>query len=133
MSTTRYRILLTLLGVALIMIIVGAVILTPEGSTPRLPDAVDTYAPADGATVLRQTQVVIDLQPGYDLDLVIDGMPIPDSELDLTFETGRFVYLPGPGKTIETWSPGFHAIEATWDRTSGLPDPGSLRWSFRVQ
>jgi hypothetical protein len=132
-TPTRYRVVLTLLGIALVAIVVLAVVLTPEGRTPRLPDALDAYSPEDGATVLRQTQLVIDLQPGYDLDLVIDGQAIPDAELDGTPETGRFVYVPGPGKTIEAWAPGFHAIEATWERTTGLPDPGSLRWSFRVQ
>ena len=133
MSQTRYRIILSLLGVAFAVIVIGAVLLTPSGDAPRLPDAVDDYSPRDGALVLRQTQLVIDLQPGYDIDLRIDGVGIPDIELDVVPETGRFVWVPGPGKMFEEWAPGFHAIEVTWDRTSGLPDPGSLRWSFRVQ
>lgn len=133
MTRTRYRIVLTLLGIALVLIVVFAVVLAPEGRAPRLPTAVELYAPEDGATVLRQTQVVVDLEPGYDLDLVIDGTAIPDREIDVTEETGRFVFVPGPGKIIETWAPGFHAVEAEWDRINGLPDPNSLRWSFRVQ
>jgi hypothetical protein len=132
-SQTRYRIVLSLLGVTFAAIVIGAVILTPSGDAPRLPDAVDGYSPADGATVLRQTQLVIDLKPGYDIDLRVDGVPIPDSELDAVEETGRFVWIPGPGKTFEEWVPGFRAIQVTWDRTSGLPDPGELRWTFRVQ
>ncbi len=132
-STTRYRVILSILGVVFAAIVVLAVLLAPSGDAPRLPDAVDLYSPTDGATVLRQTQVVVDLDVGYDIDLVVDGVPIPDDELDVIEETGRFVWIPGPGKTFEEWAPGLHAIEVTWERTSGLPDPGSLRWSFRVQ
>ena len=83
--------------------------------------------------MLRQTQLVIDLGVGYDIDLVIDGVAIQDAELDVVEETGRFTWTPGPGKAFEEWTPGLHVIEVTWDRTIGLPDPGSLRWSFRVQ
>ena len=132
-NRTRYRVILTLLGSALALVVVLAVVLSPSGREARLPGAVDSYAPADGATVLRQTQVVIDLEPGYDLDLVVDGVEIPDAELDVIAETGRFTYSPGPDKAIAEWLPGLHAIAASWDRIAGLPDPGSLRWSFRVQ
>lgn len=123
----------TLLGVAFVGIVVGAVLLAPAGRTPTLPDAVNTYAPADGATVLRQTQLLIDLDAGYDIDLIVDGVAIPDTELDTIAETGRFTWRPGPGKTFEDWTPGLHAIAVTWDRATGLPDPGELRWTFRVQ
>jgi hypothetical protein len=132
-SQTRYRIVLTLLGVALAVIIVLGVVLTPDGSDPALPDALEAYAPLDGAIVQRQTEVVIDLEPGFDVDLIVDGVAIPDSELDVVEETGEFTFRPEPGKAIEEWVPGLHAIEATWDRIAGLPEPGSLRWSFRAQ
>ncbi len=133
MTNTRYRLILTLLGVAFAAVVVAAVVFTPSGRTPDLPDALDSYSPADGATVLRQTDLVIDLGPGYAIDLIVDGTPIPDAELGIVEETGRFTWQPGPGKTFEEWTPGFHAIEVTWDRVTGLPDPGSLRWRFRVQ
>ncbi len=130
---TRYRVIFTLLGFALVAIIVGAVILSPDGRAPSLPAAVDRYAPTDGALVLRQTRIEIDLQAGYDIDLVVDGVPIPDAELEHVEATGLFTWTPGPGQTFDTWTPGFHTVEVRWDRRTGLPDPGSLRWSFRVQ
>jgi hypothetical protein len=130
---TRHRITFLILGVALIVIVAGAIALAPDGRTTALPDAVDSYAPVDGATVLRQTQLVIDLGVGYAIDLMVDGVAIPDAELDIVPQTGLFTWTPGPGKTFEEWAPGFHAVAVTWDRATGLPDPGSLRWSFRVQ
>ncbi len=133
MSPTRYRVILLLLGVLFAAVIVGAVILTPSGDAPRLPDALESFSPADGATVLRQTRIEIDLAVGYDIDLVVDGVSIPDSELDVIEQTGRFAWVPGPGKTFDEWAPGFHTIEVSWERRTGLPDPGSIRWSFRAQ
>ena len=133
MSATRYRVILSILGLLLGALTVGAVILAPSGDVTDLPGAVERFAPADGAIVQRQTALEIVLRPGYELDLVVDGLPIPPAEMDVTEPTGRYVFRPEPWKTITEWTPGFHVVEITFDRTSGLPDPGSLRWSFRTQ
>lgn len=133
MSTSRYRFLLLLLGLALIAVVVGAVVFTPSGRDTSLPDAVEGYSPADGSTVLRQTQIVIDLEPGYDIDLRIDDTPIPESEIDVVEATGVFRWAPDTDSTFAELTPGLHVVEVAWQRTSGLPDPGALVWSFRVQ
>ena len=133
MSTTRYRIILLLLGLALIAVVVGAVLFTPEGSPTEYPDAVEAISPADGDLVLANTKLVLDLDGGYRAHLVIDDIAIPDDEVRWIEQTGLHIYEPGSGKAIEAWTPGFHVVVATWDRTSGLPDPGDIRWSFRVQ
>jgi hypothetical protein len=132
-SATRYRVILSILGLLLGALAVGAVILAPSGDVTELPDAVERYSPADGSIVQRQTALEIQLAPGYRLDLVVDGVPIPVTELDITEETGRHVFRPEAWKSIPEWLPGFHIVEITFDRSSGLPDPGSLRWSFRTQ
>ncbi len=133
MTKTQYRVTFTLLGIALAAVVVGAVLFTPDGQGGRLPAAVESYGPTDGSQVLRQTRVEIDLLPGYTVDLVVDGVPIPAEEIDVTEATGYFAWTPGPGKTFSEWAPGLHAVEVRWDRATGLPDPGSLRWSFRTQ
>ena len=133
MSTTRYRIILSLLGLLLGLLVVGAVILAPSGDVTRLPGALESFSPADGAIVQRQTDLEVDLQPGYALTLVIDGITIPTDDIDFTEATGKYVFRPGVGKAITEWLPGFHIVEVEFDRTVGLPDPGSLRWSFRIQ
>ena len=133
MNATRYRVVLSLLGIVFIVIVIGAVLFTPSGDPGAVPRPVDAIAPQDGALVLRQTTVMLDLEPGYRAQLTIDGTPIPETEVSFVEATGRHEYQPGPGKTIEAWSVGFHVVEATWDRTSGLPDRGSLTWNFRVQ
>jgi hypothetical protein len=133
MSTTRYRIILLLLGLALIVVVVGAVLFSPQGSPSSYPAAVEAISPEDGDLVFANTRVVLDLEGGYRAHFVIDDIEIPDDEVRWTEQTGLHIFEPGPGKTIETWTPGFHVVAVTWDRTTGLPDPGNIRWSFRVQ
>ncbi len=133
MSATRYRVILSILGLLLGTLAVGAIVLAPSGDLAELPAAVERFSPADGAIVQRQTALDIQLAPGYALELVVDGIAIPRGNMDITEATGRHVFRPEPWKAIPEWTPGFHVVEITFDRTSGLPDPGSLRWSFRTQ
>jgi hypothetical protein len=132
-TTTRYRIVFMLLGLALIGVVVFAVVFAPSGRDPGLPDAVESYSPVDGANVARQVQIVVDLEAGYVLELTVDGVPVPAVEIVGDDISGRYTWEPGPGKAFEQWAAGFHHVVATWDRTTGMPAPGSLRWSFRVQ
>lgn len=133
MSTTRYRVILSVLGLLLGVLVVGAVIVAPSGDVTELPGALERFAPGDGAIVQRQTDLQIDMRAGYSLQLTVDGIPIGPSDIEFTEATGLYVFRPGAGKAIAEWTPGFHFVEIEWDRVSGLPDPGSLRWSFRTQ
>lgn len=132
MSRTTYRLIFLALGLGLIVVIVGAVLLAPSGDPAELPDDVELFSPADGSTVLEQTSVVLDLAPGYLAVFTIDGLVVPTDQVIFTEVTGRHEFIPGPGKVIERWATGFHVVEASWDQVSGLPDPGSMTWSFRV-
>jgi hypothetical protein len=131
-TTTRYRVILSILGLLLGLIVVAAVVFAPSGDAPNLPDAVERISPADGAIVQRQTSLEVDLRTGYSLILEIDGTRIPPEDIDYTEQTARYVFRPGSDKVISEWAPGFHIIEISFDRIVGLPDPGSLRWSFRT-
>ncbi len=133
MSTTRYRIILSVLGLAFGALVVGAVVLAPSGDVTDLPGALEGFSPDDGAIVQRQTSLEVDLRAGYDLNIVIDGLTIPREDIEFTEATGKYVFRPGPDKVITEWLPGFHIVEIEFDRAVGLPDPGSLRWSFRTQ
>ena len=93
----------------------------------------ESYSPSDGATVLRQTEVRIDLPVDYEIVLVIDGVAIPEAEIDTIPETGRFTWRPDETTIIPEWTPGLHTVWVRWDRVSGLPDPGEWIWTFRVQ
>ena len=122
-----------LLGLALAAVVVGAIVLAPSGTVTELPGPVEEIAPVDGATVLRQTQVEIDLRVDYSLELLIDGIRIPGDEIIFREATGQYQWRPSTGQTFEEWAPGLHSVLIRWDRIAGLPDPGELRWTFRVQ
>lgn len=129
----RYRLTFTFLGLALAVVAIGAVVLAPAGGPTEVPEALESYSPTDGATVLRQIDVEIDLPVDYQITLVIDGITIPDAEIDSTPETGLFTWRPDETTVIPEWTVGFHTVWVRWDRTSGLPDPGEWTWTFRVQ
>jgi hypothetical protein len=129
----RYRITFTVLGLALAAVAIGAVVFAPEGSPSDVPPVVESYSPADGATVLRQINVEINLPVDYQIVMVVDGVTIPMSEIKATPETGKFSWEPSETTIIPEWSVGFHTVWVRWDRANGLPDPGEWSWTFRVQ
>lgn len=129
----RYRLTFTLLGLALALVVVGAVVLAPSGDPDEVPEVLESYSPANGSTVLRQTEVRIDLPVDYDINLVIDGVAIPAEEIARVPETGRFTWRPGETTIIPEWTPGIHTVWVRWDRVNGLPNPGEWTWRFRVQ
>ena len=133
MNPTRYRAGLLVLGVAFIAVVLGAVLWAPQGDPSVLPSAVDRVEPADSDLLFGQPRLVLDMAPGYRATLVVDGIPIPDEQVNWTQATGLHVFEPGPGKVVVAWTPGFHSVEASWGGPPGAPDPGNLTWFFRVQ
>jgi hypothetical protein len=132
-SNTGYRIVFTLLGLGLGLVVVFFVLFAPDGGTVDRPPVIERLAPGEDATVLRQTALEIDMAAGYRIEVYVDGIRIPDPELDVVEPTASYVWIPGPTKTFAEWTPGVHTVRITWERTTGLADVGEYRWSFRVQ
>lgn len=133
MNTTGYRVTYTLLAVALLVIVGGAILFIPSGDPEQLPAAVDRYAPHDGDIAVNPVAVLIDVQPHYEVTFVIDGIPIPASDVESIVETGRYQFEPGVGKAIEFWTPGEHTVVASWIGGTAGTDAGTLVWTFRLQ
>ena len=126
-----YRLIYIGLGLIGLAAIALGIVFSVEGDSIVLPDALESVSPAPGSLVPPQEGIEIDLQVGYEAQIVVDGWPITDA----TFVEGTGVYRwsPSPSSpTIQEWTPGEHTVVVTWDRYSGLPDPGSFEWSFRV-
>jgi hypothetical protein len=132
MTTTGYRIVYAMLGVALAVVIGGAILLVPGGEPQELPQAVEKYAPQDGDLVTQPIKVVLDLTANYAASFVIDGILIPEEDVDSIVATGRHQFEPAPGKAIERWTPGEHTVVATWMGGPGSLDSGTVVWTFRV-
>ena len=73
----RRRLVLSLVLAAALVGIWFALTTAETDPQRKLPAAVENVSPADGELVLRQTQVVVDLAPGYRGKLFIDGQEIP--------------------------------------------------------
>jgi hypothetical protein len=131
-TTTGYRIVYTLLGLALGGIIVGAILFIPSGDPAALPGGVESFSPGDQDIVIQPVKVVLDLKPNYDAVFVIDGTSIPPEQVDSIVETGRHQFEPGPDKAIERWTSGDHTVVATYTGPNNV-DVGTVVWTFRVQ
>jgi hypothetical protein len=129
----RHRLTYLLLGIALALVAIGAIVFAPSGKSVDLPDVLQGYSPKDNSTVLRQIGVEIDLPVDYAITLVVDGVTIPSDEIHFIPETGVFTWRPDSTTIIPEWTPGIHTVWVRWDRSTGLPDPGEWIWSFRVQ
>lgn len=121
------------------------------------PDAIESVQPVENAVqVLQQERVVVDLQPGYEARLVIDGIelpttvigesdvdpfeqPAPGEQIDLpttaVFDPGNNVisFQPVEGALIESFSEGLHEVQVVfWKIEDGPEQALSYRWEFTV-
>ncbi len=121
------------------------------------PEAIESVQPVENAVqVLQQERVVVDLQPGYEARLVIDGIelptavigqsevdpsnqPEPGQQVDLpttaVFDPGNAVisFQPVEGALIESFSEGLHEARVIYWRIEDGPEQAlSYRWEFNV-
>ena len=120
------------LGSALAALVIVVWFTNPSGHGTALPAPLESVFPRPGDAVLGQTSIEVDLPPGYVVDLVVDGLPVSPAEIDSVYTVGTFRWEPGAGRVVETWTPGTHTVEVSWDRVTGRPDPGAFSWTFRV-
>lgn len=119
--------------VALVGLVLAIWVVNPLGDDAALPDPLEEVFPLPGDTVVRQTVISVDLPVGYEIELEIDGVTIPEAELGVVAATGRWSWGPGPERLWETWEPGEHTVVVRWDSAAGTrPDPGEFSWTFRV-
>jgi hypothetical protein len=121
------------------------------------PDAIESVQPVENAVqVLQQERVVVDLHPGYDARLIIDGIelpttvigqsdvdpfeqPEPGQQIDLpttaVFDPGNNVisFQPVEGAPIESFTEGLHEVQVIFWRIEDGPEQAlSYRWEFNV-
>jgi len=121
------------------------------------PDAIESVQPVENAVqVLQQERVIVDLQPGYEARLVIDGIELPttiigQSEVDpseqaepgqqvdlpttAVFDPGNAVisFQPVEGALIESFEQGLHEARVIFWRIEDGPEQArSYRWEFNV-
>jgi hypothetical protein len=98
------------------------------------PEVVEHLHPRNGAEVLRQVEVGIDLVSGYEAALMVNDTTIPVDELRQVPEQNQVFFTPGEGKVLERLPAGQTCVTATvWRSADGRGvDDLSYRWCFDV-
>ncbi len=97
------------------------------------PDkAIEVLIPGPGELALRQGEVGIDLAPGWDGILQVDGAEIPEDQLRRTKELGRIMYRPGDGTETGALTAGRHVLTVVYWPETESRDTGAktYSWSF---
>ncbi len=144
------------LAIAVGLVLIGwAVVRGVTGDdVSELPDAIERIAPVpDAVQVLAQSQVVVDLDEGYEGRLRIDGVDFPTMRMEeltnddvepgeqveippgVVFEPGNdtLTFTPGPGIEIESFDEGAHQVTVVyWPVERGEAAARSYTWTFNV-
>lgn len=106
-----------------------------ESPNPRLrPSAVRTVSPLPASLQLRQTEIFVELAPQFTAALTVNGIPVPDDQLDVIEGLNRYSFTPGEGKEIERLPPGRACAVVDYTPVAGAEGAtgGSYRWCFNV-
>jgi hypothetical protein len=94
---------------------------------------VERLLPGRDTQLVQQGTVGIDLAPGWEASLVIDGVAIPDDDVDVTASLSLVQFTPGQGKIMKTLPVGNICAQATVFQTSTGPQQSRLvSWCFDV-
>jgi hypothetical protein len=108
---------------------------TSQQGEKALPADIQAVSPEpDQLTGLIDT-VTVDLADQYTGVLVIDGIEIPEDELERVVGIQQVSFRPGPDKVISRFRPGVNQVVVKyWDgRLQDRPNkPYSFSWSFRA-
>ena len=137
MSIGRYRLLLGALAVAAIVaLVVGVLVADTEQSDPGgRSEAVERFVPPPGDEVLRQAELGIDLAPGYDGTISVNGVDIPLDDQRRVPEQNEVFFAPGEGKAVEQLLAGPNCVTATvWKASegSGTANDRTYEWCFEA-
>lgn len=94
---------------------------------------IEQLIPAPGLKVLKQDAIGVDLAPGYEAKLALDGKPIPDYQLTIVAALGQYTVNPVVGSDFEALPTGDHCATVTYWRTIDGPGQSVSRsWCFTV-
>lgn len=150
LPTWLRRVLTTVLLVAVVALAAwGAQSASTDGEA-ALDPAIIGLSPIDGAQALRQTAVGADLAQGYDGRIIINGIEVPEEQMDGArdpktvdpkdlAENGirpnnrnRVYFKPGPGKVIEEFDQGTVTITVRYFRERQESTSRTVTWTIRV-
>ena len=127
------RLIMTLIAAAAVGGIVFAFSGPTQDDTPDRPAAIESVFPLSGNLELRQVAISADLAPGYTGYLAVDGVEVPEDDVQFVLALNTLTLTPQPGSDFETLEPGSHCATVFY-RQIGQPraNSSSYRWCFRL-
>lgn len=127
------RLLIPALIVVGLGLVIAAGLLARSSNQPiQGQPALIAIVPLDGATILRQDRVGVQLQIGWTGTLTINGKVIPRDQLEPDDGLNRMMFKPGPGKVITELDPSRNCAEIVfWKLPDNAPGP-PRRWCFEA-
>ena len=143
------------ISIGVVLIVAGLNSASTGREGQRLPIEIESMSPGPGDQVLRQSQVFVDLQSGYEASLTVDGIALETTRLDELTNSGAapqkgaqveipptaiydpgnatIGFLPQEGAPIEQFTQGEHTATVTfWKILEGRQKARSFTWTFRV-
>ena len=120
----------------LVVVVVCIVVLVQRSSSDTVNldgGNIERLIPTPGSKILQQDGIGIDLSPGHEASLTLDGVVIPKDQMVIVPALNQYTFKPGPGKVFETLPTGKNCIVATYWLTRTGPDVSTTRsWCFTV-
>lgn len=133
---TLRRVVISLLLALAGGLLVVAVNMTEEPQRLVPTDEAVRYVAPEPNTVLtlRQTEVVVQLAVGYQLDaLRINNTAVGGTDVVHVSATNRYSYAPAEGKPIERFPPGRNCVTAEFHRGGEtVADGRTYTWCFQL-
>jgi hypothetical protein len=142
------------IAVGVLLIAYGVNTAITGDDVAKLPDQIESISPVpDAVQVLAQTNIVVDLEEGYEGRLTIDDDEFetmrledfsnpnvePGTQVDIPagvlFEPGNdtLTFTPGPDIAITKFAEGNHTVRVVYWRTLvGEQEARSYTWTFNV-
>jgi hypothetical protein len=128
----RYVAYVGLVAVVVVCIYFLAQHYSEDDASPQ-DAAIELRTPAPESKILQQAPVGVDLAPGYEGRLTVNGVPLPDDEVQSVAQLGQITFQPGPGKAFEQWPAGRNLVQVIFWRTADGPaQSASAYWYFTV-
>ena len=122
---------------ALLMIAAVCIVMVAQLGTSDTTELdggrIQRLIPTPGAKILQQDIIGIDMAPGYEASLTLNGIPLPLDQTYVVPQTNQVTFKAGPGKVYDTLPAGQNCMIATYWQTAFGPSVSSSRsWCFTV-
>jgi hypothetical protein len=122
--------------VLLIVVAVSVFVLFKKSQTNgvNLDDGtIEQLIPAPGSKILSQDEVGIDLAPGYEGELALNGTPIPLDELNVVPQLNKITFKQTSSSETQLVPAQQNCLTATyWPSASGPSQSTTRSWCFSV-